>query len=337
MNHTVDRSSLITPPYGYLDYLSGRLDFYRQNLNNPEKDAQIAYPEPRRRLAKELRESRHLGVTPDGKDIYLFNYKPASSVIRELGRLREIAFRAVGEGTNKARDNDRYDKWDRHIVLWDATEMEIVGSYRIGEANRLTRNGKYGNLYTTELFDYQPAFTCLFPESIELGRSFVQPKYWGRRNLDYLWWGIGAYLRINPSVRYLFGAVSISNDYPEYAKQQIVACYQHCFQPEHADSYAHAKLPFIVDRGVRESYRGMAVQEAVGTLKSTLSKQGLSIPMLFKHYSEVCEPDGTRFVDFNIDPDFSNCIDGLMLVDLCTIKPKKRARYIDVHSSVGAS
>lgn len=311
------------------------------NSTSP-KQTLLAFPEPRKRLAKELKKSRLIGTTADGQRIYLFDYRVNSSVIRELGRLRELSFRAVGEGTNKLRDLDQYDKHYRHIILWNEVDQELVGSYRIGEAFALTQpqgnstlasnsakgSLSYSRLYTSELFRYKSGFDAIAPYSVELGRSFIQPKYWSRRGLDYLWQGVGAYLQAHPNVRYLFGAVSISNDYPELAKQEIVGFYKHFYQPANATDYAEADRPFVINRAVLEGYRGLAISQANAQLKSSLSKQNVTLPVLYKHYAELCEQSGVNFFDFNVDPNFANCVDGLIVADLSKIKDAKKHRYL---------
>lgn len=316
-------------PSGYWQNFIDRVKYrHRHNKSISSGLVPVAFPEPRDKLLKELRAANLLGFTTDGKRISLLEYTTKSSVMRELGRLRELTFRAVGEGTRKNRDIDQYDKHYKHIVLWDLEQQEIVGAYRIGEAWGLPEKTRHSSLYTFELFNYYTKFEDKFPYAIELGRSFIQPKYWGKRGLDYLWMGIGAYLKNHPHVRYLFGAVSISNDLPDLAKQQIVSCYQHYYQPADAQYYASAKTPFRTDRGLLESHRGQTFGKRLKELRAQLKRQNVALPTLYKHYSELCEPEGVKFIDFNVDPDFRFCVDGLLLVDLAFIKPQKRARYL---------
>lgn len=329
-------------PHGLLERFIGRLQYTRrlkQPADNVDGDvaklpAQIAYPQARVSLVRELSRAQKIGSFGDGNEIYLLDYRLGSAVLKEIGRLREISFRNVGEGTLKSRDLDRFDKLYRHIVLWDRHALEIIGAYRIGEAFKLVEKYGLNGLYSNRLFNYQDKFKELFPYAIELGRSFIQPKYQGRRSLDYLWLGIGAYLSANPHVRYIFGAVSISNDYPESAKQNIVNCYQHCFQPEDYVDYAKPTLPYRAQRRVREHYKDLDFPQAVKTLKAMLIEQECSFPVLYRHYSELCDPAGIKFIDFNIDPQFSYCVDGLMLADLSFIKKKKRVRYIESHLGI---
>ncbi|MCU7811621.1 MAG: lysophospholipid acyltransferase family protein, partial [Candidatus Thiodiazotropha sp. (ex Notomyrtea botanica)] len=187
----------------------------------------IAHPESRQALKKELSKGQLLGKTRDGKQIRLMNWEPGSAFMREIGRLREVSFRKVGEGTGKRRDTDSYDAHYHHLVLWDETELEVAGAYRLGEAGSISREQGMAGLYTHSLFKFDAAFEAYAENAIELGRSFVQPRYWGSRALDYLWQGLGAYLRHNPQIRYLFGPVSISARYPRSARELMVYFYHH--------------------------------------------------------------------------------------------------------------
>lgn len=290
----------------------------------------VALPERKNRLLHELNRAEKLGATSDGKLIFLFEYFHNSAVMRELGRLRELTFRAVGEGTGKLRDIDCYDQNYKHIVLWDPAATEIVGAYRIGEAHTLPVENCRKDLYTNELFSYRDSFNPIFTKGVELGRSFIQPQYWRKRGLDYLWQGIGAYLINHSNTRYLFGAVSISNDYPSLAKQQIVGHYKYFHSSKSIREYACAINPFQLDRATYESRRGLSREQSNQELKASLRRQGVSLPVLYKHYVELCDAQGVNFIDFNVDPDFAFCVDGLILVDLQHIKAAKRCRYLSL-------
>ncbi len=289
----------------------------------------VAHPESRQLLRKEIRQCELLGETQDGKEIYLYQYQPDSCVMREISRLREISFRAVGEGTGLRRDMDHYDTWYQHLILWDEQDLEIVGSYRIGCAKTIIEKHGVDGLYSSSLFEYQPEMNFVFERGIELGRSFVQPRYWGKRSLDYLWFGLGAFLRKNPHYRFLFGPVSISSDFSESARATMVHVYKHYFGSQ--TRFAQARTPYdnADDSLVPHSlFCGTDYKADFIALKAFLAEQGLSIPTLYKQYVDVCERDGIQFADFNVDPDFSNCIDGLVIVDTVKIKAKKRQRYI---------
>jgi putative hemolysin len=279
----------------------------------------IARPEDRLALRRELQRAQILGHTADGKQIVLVDAAADSAVLRELGRLREIAFRQVGEGTGKRRDIDLFDTYYRHVVLWDDAELQIAGAYRIGEAGRVVKERGLDGLYTHRLFAYGDALRTCLPEALELGRSFVQPRYQGLRALDLLWQGIGAYLLARPHVRYLFGPASLSAAYPEAARRMIVAFFARYYGG--GDAYAAARLPF-------ELAADDFCPKDLRTLKEALAEMGVAIPVLYKQYAELCEPGGTRFLAFSVDPAFSNCIDALVLVDLHRLKAAKRERYL---------
>ncbi len=193
----------------------------------------IALAEERTLLKRALESCETLGTTPDGKKIYLYrrgseDYVP---ILRELGRLREIAFRAVGEGSGKRRDLDSFDDDYLHLVLWDDRELEIVGAYRFAPTARLLAAKDINSLYSHSLFQYGDEMAPVLASGIELGRSFIQPKYWGKRGLDYLWLGIGAYLARYPEYRYLFGPVSLSGSLPPTARDLLIAFYRLHFAP----------------------------------------------------------------------------------------------------------
>ncbi len=291
----------------------------------------IDHPQDRSSLKKELKASELLGETGDGKKIYLFDYRPDSAVMREVGRLREVAFRSVGEGTGEKRDLDRYDRHYRHLILWDEEDLEIAGAYRLAETASPAMGGTGNNaLYSASLFRYNDAMAPVFARGIELGRSFVQPRYWGRRSLDYLWYGIGAYLRRHPEVRYLFGPVSLSNSYPKAARDLVVWFYSHYFPDP--DNLSRSLSPFTIDAASREHLSQLFSGRDYGSdfriLKEQLEFIGVSVPTLYKQYSDVCEDGGVRFLDFGVDAAFNYCVDGLVLVDLNYLKPRKRERYL---------
>ncbi len=289
----------------------------------------IAQPENRIELMNEIRQCEQLGTTSDGKIIYLYQFKPESCIMKEIGRLREFSFRAVGEGSGKKRDIDHYDINYEHIVLWDDEELQIVGSYRVAKAAKLIQEHGIQSLYSSRLFDYKEAMNPVFEQGLELGRSFVQPHYWGKRSLDYLWFGIGAYIQKNPEIRYLFGAVSISNDYTSSAKSSLVHVYQKHFLSKIA--YAEARIKFnSMDKSEIPAalMQDKSYKKDFAILKAFLANQQLAVPTLYKQYFNVCEEGGVSIVDFNIDPEFSHCVDGLIIADMYKLKKSKRERYM---------
>ena len=285
----------------------------------------IAHPEQRQQLRDEIRSCELIGSTADNMHIYLYNFEGDSTVMREVARLREVSFRAVGEGSGKRRDMDRYDSYYDHIILWDDEQLELVGAYRLVRTAEVVKDKGVDALYTSTLFDYQEDAGHYLSQAVELGRSFVQPRYWGKRSLDYLWFGIGAYVNRYPEVRYLLGPVSISNSYTEEAKQLLVSFYQSYFPA--ASCWVVAKTPYHV--GVVPSAPRLEYKAGFAELKQKMASMDVNVPTLYKQYSEVCEHGGVQFVDFNVDENFSDCVDGMVTVDLQLLKASKRKRYIE--------
>ncbi|KRA17912.1 lysophospholipid acyltransferase family protein [Lysobacter sp. Root604] len=278
-------------------------------------------------LQIEIAALSSLGQTFDGKQIRVGRLQPGSKLLREIGRLRELTFRAVGEGTGRRLDVDLYDSWYEHIVLWDAAAAKIAGAYRIARGAQVLAERGLAGLYTASLFRYADDTVPRLAQGMELGRSFVAPDYWGSRSIDYLWQGIGAYLARHRKVRYLYGPVSISAALPPAAREQIVAYYAHYYGAEEGE--AVSKQPFVY-RAAPPQFDELDAGTAFRVLRGNLDALGATLPMLYKQYTELCEPGGARFLAFGVDPAFSDAVDGLIEVDLERVRPKKRERYLSV-------
>ncbi len=290
----------------------------------------IAHPENKQLLKEELKSATLLGKTTDNKHIYLFSYSPDSPVMREIGRLREVSFRKVKEGTGQKRDIDKFDTYYKHIILWDDENLEIIGSYRIAEGEFVYKNyGKKG-FYTNTLFEYNENFIPIIKNGIELGRSFIQPRYWNTRALDYLWQGIGKYLKANPQIKYLFGPVSISNLYPKFAQNLIIYYFQTYYSKN--KNYTTAKNPFIITKKeineINSIFTKQNKKEDFLSLRNILKTQQLTVPTLYKQYTELFEEEGIDFDSFNIDENF-NCVDSFIIANLDFMKENKKKRYIN--------
>ena len=319
-------------------YLKSQVKLFRKHLYKIAKGKKgvfstqhsIAHPEDRQALKHELANAQKLGETSDGKQIYLYEYTKGSILLQEIARLREHTFRKVEEGTGKKRDKDSYDYYYKHIVLWDDKALEIAGAYRIAESNFVYENYNVEGFYTDSLFGFDNEFEPYLNNSIELGRSFVQPRYWGSRALDYLWQGIGAYLYQNPHIKYMFGAVTISGSMPKSAQELIVYYYdkyygakQHLLHPKNrfkCSKESQEELAFIFD--------GNDAKAEFRVLKDQLAYYGTTVPTLYKQYADLCEEGGISFMGYNIDKDFENCVDSFILVEIDKIKSKKKERYI---------
>jgi putative hemolysin len=290
----------------------------------------LARPEHRRQLRHEIHQGELLKQATDSKQIYLYRHQSDSSIMREVGRLRELSFRAVAEGTGLQRDLDYFDQHYTQLILWDDKELEIIGAYRLGDAIGALAANQLSRLYCSELFEFTANMNPYFAEGLELGRGFIQPKYWRRRNLSYLWQGIGIFINSNPQYRYLFGPVTISESYPLLARLMLVFFYQQHFKT--TLTLGRALNPVQIDAQqiamLIEEFPGLDYKNEFHRLKSALASMSLCVPPMYKQYSELCEPGGTQFVDFNIDPAFSNCIDGLVIIDQTLLKDSRRRRYL---------
>lgn len=304
--------------------------FGKKNKTVFKTEKNVVHPVDRRFIKRELNNSRLLCSLNDKMQIYLTNKNDSPHCINEIARLRETTFRKIGEGTGRKLDIDKFDCHYSHIILWDDVELEIVGSYRIGNGKLILNNIGLGGLYTASLFNFSPEFeTDYIPQSFELGRSFIQKKYWNTKALDYLWRGIGTYISLNPEIKFLFGAVSISNSYPEPAKKMIVHFYQKWYSSKVQLVESQNKYIAKLDHEFSKLFNGNSSRKDYLILKNILKSMNSSVPVLYKHYTDLCDDGGVRFLDFGVDPDFKNCIDGLILVDIEKIKNEKKKKYIN--------
>ena len=290
----------------------------------------VAPPENRVLLRQELAGAERLGDTRDGKAIYLCRMDDAPCVMREIGRLREHTFRTVGEGCGQPRDIDRFDRHYDQLVLWDEQDMEIVGAYRLADAGAVIARQGLDGLYSHTLFSYGENVAAMLREGLEMGRSFVQPRYQTRHSLDYLWYGIGAYIKRRPHIRYLFGPASISRFYGREATARLAWYYGTHFSGAHLD--VRPRTPFTIPAdtatALAAEFSGVDAEEDMKSLRESLAAAGLPLPTLYKHYSQATSPDGVAFTAFNIDRDFGDCVDSFVIADLHKLTPRKRQRYL---------
>jgi putative hemolysin len=293
----------------------------------------IAAPQSVRLVRAEIQLAENLGETKDGKKIVLVSdATKAPNIIRELGRLRELSFRAVGGGTGKSCDNDPYDTYYKHLILWDASECEIVGAYRLADAKEIIEAKGISGLYTNTLCGYTEHFNDYKDNAAELGRSFVQPKYWGSRALDNLWQGVGRYLAYNPNIRYTFGTVTISAETPPKASAAIVYFYSHYFSTD--KKIMNAKTPYIMTNENKIEFEtlfhGLVYKEAFVVLKKYLKELNTMIPTLFKQYAELYDANAVKFFEFSVNKSLHGVIEAFIIADNSKMKESKRSRYIKI-------
>ncbi len=296
----------------------------------------IIHPVDPRLIKHDLENNKLLGATNDKKQIYLVEYQTGKNILKEISRLRELTFRKVGEGTGRSSDSDIYDIYYKHIVLWDPEGMEIVGSYRVGESADIVR--KYGKLgfYNSSQFNLEDKFDEYIDNSLEMGRSFIQPRYWRSNALDFIWQGIGSYLSLNPHIRYLWGAVSISNTYSELAKGLIVSYYKNWYSgpQDLVVPFNHFQIHKNIQDEINQILNADNYTDDFKNLKNSLKNLGFSIPVLYRRYTEMSNYGGVKFLGFTIDVNFNNAIDGLILIDLTQLKDEYKERFIGSKSFI---
>lgn len=248
-------------------------------------------------------------------------------VLREIGRLREVTFRKVGEGTGKACDLDGFDRHYSHVFIWNEARGEVVGAYRLGRTDEILRTHGQAGLYVGTLFKLKPGFLTRLGPALEMGRSFVRPEYQKSYNaLLLLWRGIGTVVAREPRYRTLFGPVSITNDY-QAASRQLIAGY---FESRGAESSGLSRLvkPRTPLRGagwLRRAARSLVADvERLSELVSALEADQKGIPVLLRQYLKL----GGKLLAFNVDREFSDALDGLIVVDLLETDRRQLERYL---------
>jgi putative hemolysin len=258
----------------------------------------------------------------------------------ELGRLREITFRAAGEGTGRSADVDHFDAYYRHLLLWNKEKKELAGAYRVGNTDEIIRARGIKGLYTNTVFRYDQRLFLKIGSALELGRSFVRLEYQRQyAPLVLLWKGIARFVAAHPEIPVLFGAVSISNEYSSLSREMIVRYFeQRLADDEDGREFAEliqARTPFRApmlrrwDCGVLCSV--LRDLEELADPISDVEEDGKGLPILLKQYARV----GGRLVGFNLDRKFSDVIDGLVIVDLRLTDPAVLERYMGKDGHAG--
>jgi putative hemolysin len=247
------------------------------------------------------------------------------AVLPELGRLREIAFRAVGEGTGRERDLDDFDRTYRHLFVWQRERQEVAGAYRLAATDEIMATAGLGGLYTRTLFDYGHELVNELGPAIELGRSFVPPAY--QRDFSpllLLWKGISRFVAGHPRYRRLFGVVSISDAYESTSRQLMIKFLQTTRFDADLGRLVRAKNPPTPPRDGLVERAAVARLEDVSALVRDLEPDGKDLPVLLRQYLKL----DARLLGFSTDPAFGNALDGLVVVDLDDVEPAILARYM---------
>ena len=259
-------------------------------------------------------------------DVYCTESQNIPSLLHESGRLRELNFRQVGEGTGLAIDIDHFDHDYLHLFVWDRENQCLVGAYRLGLVDQLIEKRGVAGLYSRTLFNYDQRFIDQMGKSIEMGRSVIAQQYQKSMSaLLLLWKGIATFVHQNPDYTHLFGPVSISNDYSDTARQLLAQSMTLHHYDNNCAEYVTPSNP------LPEHHRdwNTSMLTALGDLQ-LLSRviaridEGKGVPVLLRQYLSL----NGKLVCFNVDPAFNNALDGLITVDLRDVQEKTLARYM---------
>jgi putative hemolysin len=300
-----------------------------QPRRTPEDATAVAEPVDPALLKSEigsLPEESHL-VAAD-MDVFVARADEIPHTLREIGRLREHTFRQVGEGTGRELDLDRFDETYLHLFVWNRDEREVVGAYRLGRVDRLLEAEGPRGLYTRTLFKYSPPFWEELGSALEMGRSFIRPKYQrSYAGLMLLWKGIGRFVSRHPRYTKLFGPVSISADYTDASQRLIVEFLKQNRFAHDWSRWVRPRKPFKPRalRGGRLRPEHLADLQDVSTFISEVESDGKGVPILLRQYLKL----GGRLLGFNVDPDFSNVLDVMVVVDLLQTERKVLSRYME--------
>ena len=282
-----------------------------------KKPKRIVDAIPPELLKKEIDALQDYKVwTEKSYEVYISPTTSIPNIIKEIGRLREITFREVGEGTNKQTDLDEYDIYYNHLFIWDTDTKMIVGAYRIGNGDEIFYSRGKRGFYIAELFKIKEQFHPILRKSLELGRSWIRKEYQLKPlPLFLLWKGILKYLLENPHYRYLIGPVSISNNFTKFSKSLIVDYIStHHFDHELAQ-YVKPRKAFKVDFAKIDKDLLLASNDTLKNLDSLISEietSHMKVPVLLRKYLAL----NAKIICFNIDPKFSDSLDGFLVVDM---------------------
>jgi putative hemolysin len=300
----------------------------REFLKKRGSTVRIAVPATADDIETEIARLRpsHRLVESGAFEVFCTAADAIPATLAEIGRLREIAYRGVGEGTGSEIDVDRFDRQYEHLILWDRGRRRVVGAYRLGRSDLIVQARGLDGLYTRSLFHYdEELLERLGGPALELGRSFVRQEY--QKNyqaLLMLWKGIGAFLVRHPQYRRLFGPVSISARYSDMSRRLLIAF----LEQNHLDrelaplvtpSHELGRQP----AGWRQTPVPAAIDD-VNRLVAAWEHDGKGIPVLLRQYLKL----NARVLGFNVDPAFGDALDALIVVDLADVPPSILGRYL---------
>ncbi|MCD2258513.1 GNAT family N-acyltransferase [Psychroserpens luteolus] len=274
-----------------------------------------------------LREEDCRLLVSKNYEVYLTDAERIPNILHEIGRLREITFRAIGEGTNEAIDLDSFDTYYHHMFLWDTEAKQLAGAYRMGLGSKIYARYGIDGFYLQDLFRFEPELYKMMSESIEMGRAFIIKQYQQKpMPLFLLWKGIVHTTLRYPEHKYLIGGVSISNQFSNFSKSLMIEFMKSHYYDPYVAQYVHPKKEFKVK--LKDADKDFVFDEAEADLNKfdkiidEVEPGALRLPVLLKKYIK----QNAKLVAFNVDPLFNNSVDGLMYIKIAdlpesTVKP----------------
>ena len=274
-----------------------------------------------------LREKEGKLLESKNYEVFFANAKDIPNLLHEIGRLREITFRAVGEGTNKSIDLDKYDKYYHHLILWDREANRLAGAYRMGLGKEIFKKYGINGFYVQTLFRIEPELHQMMGNTIEMGRAFIIGEYQQKpMPLFLLWKGIVHVTLRYPEYKYLMGGVSISNQFSDFSKSLMIEFMKSHYYDPYIAQYIYPKKEYKVK--LKDGDKDFVFDATKADMQKfdkiidEIEPGALRIPVLIKKYVK----QNARLVAFNVDPKFNNAVDGLMYIKVAdipdsTVKP----------------
>ncbi|GGG35072.1 GNAT family N-acyltransferase [Bizionia arctica] len=307
------------------------LSTFSTSLKVPKPPKRIVTPISKEIMNKEveaLRTGDFRLLQSKNYEVFLATSKEIPNILREIGRLREITFREIGEGTNEAIDLDTFDTYYHHMFLWDSEQGVVAGAYRMGLGSEIF--SKYGidGFYLQDLFRFEPELYKMMSESIELGRAFIIKEYQQKpMPLFLLWKGIVHTTLRYPDHKFLIGGVSISNQFTNFSKSLMIEFMKSHYYDPYIAQYVHPKKEFKVK--LKDADKDFVFDETEADLNKfdkiidEVEPGALRLPVLLKKYIK----QNARLVAFNVDPLFNNAVDGLMYIKIADL-PESTVRPV---------
>ncbi|MDY0781257.1 lysophospholipid acyltransferase family protein [Tenacibaculum sp. IB213877] len=301
-----------------------------QNLKIPKKVKKISSQKNPTLFVKEIDDLRDGGkrlLESKNYEVFFSSAKEIPNILHEIGRLREITFREVGEGTNNSLDLDKFDKYYHHLILWDNNTNKVVGAYRMGLGKEIFKRYGINGFYIQTLFKIEPELHPMMEQTIEMGRAFIIKEYQQRpMPLFLLWKGIVHVTLRYPVYKYLMGGVSISDQFSDFSKSLMIEFMKSHYYDPYVAQYIHPKKEFKVK--LKDGDKDFVFDATEADMQKfdkvidELEPGALRIPVLIKKYVK----QNARLVAFNVDPKFNNSVDGLMYIKVAdlpesTVKP----------------